>query len=263
LPIAHDALSARMIEIAGFTAYGIGGSAVAVTQLGLPDVGLQSFGEYRDAVARMMEASALPVMVDGENGFGDVKSVVRTVRSFERLGVAGLVFEDAAMPRRLGRPQMLDPPSVLEGKLEAALAARTRDDLKIVARTDAAYAVNVDEALTRAACYAQLDIDGLIVPGLPDLDAYRALRDRVRIPIIAIVLPRSPWFAPSLDELTEIGIEVALFPGAILGGIIAAIRDGLTGLLAGVQARIPCLDPRDVAQIVGLDSWTAIDERSG
>src|SRR5699024_7168911 len=74
IPQAHDALSARMIEAAGFQAMGIGGAALAATQLAMPDIGLQSFGEYRDALARTLQGSSLPAMVDGENGFGDAKA---------------------------------------------------------------------------------------------------------------------------------------------------------------------------------------------
>ncbi len=257
LPGAHDALSARMIEDAGFAAYGIGGSALSATQLAMPDAGLQSFGEYLGGVARIIEGSSLPLMVDGENGFGDAKAVTRTVRSFERLGVAAIAFEDLVFPPPLNRPPAVIPQAEMEAKLRAALAAR--DDMLIIGRTDAAYAVGLDEAITRAKAYVAQGADGLIVPGLADLDAYKRLREVVSVPIIAVVVPGSPWYAPSQDDLAEAGIEAALYPAAILWRIIAATTQGLDAIKTGNGAGPDGFDPRSIAALLKLPEWAAID----
>ena len=257
LPGAHDALSARMIEDAGFKAYGIGGSALSATQLAMPDAGLQSFGEYRDGVARIMEGSSLPLMVDGENGFGDVKAVTRTVRSFERLGVAAIAFEDLVFPPPLNRPPSVIAQAEMEAKLSAALAARK--DMLIIGRTDAAYAVGLDEAIIRAKAYAALGVDGLIVPGLPDLDAFKRLRAAVALPIIAVIVPGSPWYAPSQDELAEAEVEAALYPAAILWRIMAATSQGLDAIRAGNGEGPDGFDPRSIAGLLRLPEWAAID----
>jgi 2-methylisocitrate lyase-like PEP mutase family enzyme len=258
LPGAHDALSARMIEDAGFAAYGIGGSALSATQLAMPDAGLQSFGEYRDGVMRIMEGSRLPLMLDGENGFGDAKAVTRTVRSFEKLGVAAIAFEDLVFPPALNRPPAVIDQAEMEAKLKAALAARR--EMLIIGRTDAAYAVGLDEAIARAKAYAALGVDGLIVPGLADLDAYKRLRAAVAVPIIAVVVPGSPWYAPSQDELAEAGIEAALYPAAILWRIIAATTQGLEAIRIGNGAGPEGFDPRSIAAILKLPEWAAIDD---
>jgi 2-methylisocitrate lyase-like PEP mutase family enzyme len=113
-------------------------------------------------------------MVDGENGFGDAKAVTRTVRSFEGLGVAAIAFEDLVFPPPLNRPPSVIAKAEMEAKLRAALAAR--NEMLIIGRTDAAYAVGLDEAILRAKAYTALGVDGLIVPGLADLDAYKRLR---------------------------------------------------------------------------------------
>jgi 2-methylisocitrate lyase-like PEP mutase family enzyme len=257
LPGAHDALSARMIEDGGFAAYGIGGSALSATQLAMPDVGLQSFGEYRDGVMRIMEGSRLPLMVDGENGFGDAKAVTRTVRSFEKLGVAAIAFEDLVFPPPLGRPPAVIAQAEMEAKLNAALAAR--EDMLIIGRTDAAYAVGLDEAIARAKAYAALGVDGLIVPGLAELDAYKRLRAAVAVPIIAVVVPGSPWYAPSQDELAEAGIEAALYPAAILWRIIAATAQGLEAIRSSGGAGPDGFDPRSIGALLKLPEWAAID----
>jgi 2-methylisocitrate lyase-like PEP mutase family enzyme len=257
LPGAHDALSARMIEDGGFAAYGIGGSALSATQLAVPDVGLQSFGEYRDGVARIMEGSSLPLMVDGENGFGDAKAVTRTVRSFEKLGVAAIAFEDLVFPPPLNRPHGVIAQAEMEAKLRAALAAR--EEMLIIGRTDSAYAVGLDEATLRAKAYAALGVDGLIVPGLADLDAYKRLRAAVSVPIIAVIVPGSPWYAPSQNELAEAGIEAALYPAAILWRIIAAATQGLEAIRTGNGEGPEGFDPRSIGALLKLPDWTAIE----
>jgi 2,3-dimethylmalate lyase len=257
LPGAHDALSARMIEDAGFAAYGVGGSALAATQLAMPDAGLQSFGEYRDGVARIMEGSSLPLMVDGENGFGDAKALTRTVRSFEKLGVAAIAFEDLVFPPPLNRPPAVIPQIEMETKLTAALAARR--EMLIIGRTDAAYAVGLDEAIVRAKAYAALGVDGLIVPGLADLDAYKRLRASVAVPIIAVIVPGSPWYAPTQGELTEAGIEAALYPAAILWRIIVATSQGMEAIRSSNGAGPDDFDPRSIGALLKLPEWAAID----
>ncbi len=260
LPGAHDALSARMIEATGFSAYGIGGSALSATQLALPDIGLQSFGEYRDAVGRIMEGSHLPVMVDGENGFGDAKAVTRTVRTFERMGVGGLALEDLEFPPQLGQPPRVIAREDICRKLEAALSARTERDLFIIGRTDAAHAVSLAEALIRVAEFETLGVDAVLATGLQDLDAYRRLRDAVRVPILAVVVPGSPWFAPSVEELKQVGIEAALYPAAILARILVSMREGLESIrpIQGETAQTTSL-----AGLLGVSQWTAIDRRFG
>jgi 2,3-dimethylmalate lyase len=258
LPGAHDALSARLIEATGFAAYGIGGSALSATQLGLPDIGLQSFGEYRDAVGRIMEGSALPVMVDGENGFGDAKAVTRTVRCFERMGVGGLALEDLAFPPQLGRAPSVIARKDMCAKLNAALRARTGSGLFLIGRTDAAYTVDLEEALIRVREFEGFGVDAVLATGLRDLDAYRRLRDAVRIPILAVVVPGSPWFAPSVDELTRLGIEAALYPAAILSRMLGAMREGLESIRP-IQAA-----PAQETSLPGLlrvAEWTEIDRR--
>src|SRR5258707_6934952 len=94
LPCAHDALSAKLIEQAGFPAMAVGGFAVTATRYGLPDVGVTSFGEIAAGVRDMLAATSLPMLVDADDGYGDVKNVTRTVRAYEAMGVGGLVLED-------------------------------------------------------------------------------------------------------------------------------------------------------------------------
>jgi 2-methylisocitrate lyase-like PEP mutase family enzyme len=261
IPGAHDAFCASIIEAAGFSAYGVGGAALAATQLALPDAGLQSFGEYRDAVARIIEGSDLPLMVDGENGFGDVKAVTRTVQSFEKMGVDAIAFEDLVMPPKLGQPPKVVSREEINAKIKAALNARKSDGIQIIARTDSAYAVSVEEAIARVTEYAAFDVDGLIVPGLPNLDAYQQLRDAVNIPIIAVVATGSPWFTPSVNELIQVGIEAAVYPTAIISRLVLAIQEGLEAIRSENGALPAGFDLSILGNYLKTSSWAEIDNR--
>jgi 2,3-dimethylmalate lyase len=263
MPGAYDALTARLIEDSGFSAYGIGGSAVAATQLALPDAGILSFAEYRDAVARIMGGTSLPVMVDGENGFGDAKAVTRTVRSFEAMGVAGLALEDLTFPPRLGTPPSVISVAEMEIKLRAALSART-GDMMIIGRTDAAYAVGLDEAIARLKAYEGLGCDALLATGLSDLDAMKRVRDSVKLPLIAVVVEGIPWFAPTSAQLADAGFEMALYPATLMMRAAGAMVAGLNAIHSGNVTLSPdAVSFQDFSKALRVSEWSAIDSTSG
>lgn len=262
LPGAHDALSARLIELAGFQAYGIGGAALSCTQLALPDAGLQSFGEYRDSVRRVMEGSTLPVMVDGENGFGDVKAVTRTVRSFEAMGVSGIALEDLVFPPALDRPPTVIPLDEMTRKLEAALAARSNEELFIIGRSDAAYAVNLDEALKRIRRFEEVGVDSVLVTGLTDIDSMHRVRDAVRVPIVAVIVEGSHWLALPPNELARMGFEIAIYPATLMIRVATAIRDGLDAINAhNISPQAQQITSADLSTALRISAWADIDAR--
>src|SRR5580698_3803142 len=152
LPAAHDALTARLIELAGFKAYQVGGFALAGARYAFPDIDLIHYYEENEAIRQIVSASQLPVLVDGGNGFGDAKSVTRTVRGYEELGVSGIFIEDQTSPITCGQMGKRKVVSIKEmvGKVKAALAARRNADTFIIARTDGRSAESVADAITRA-----------------------------------------------------------------------------------------------------------------
>src|SRR5712675_2191984 len=139
LPVAHDALTAKIIEAAGFTALQIGGFAVAGARHGVPDIDLTHFAERHAAVKDIMGATSLPILVDADDGYGDVKNVTYTVRGYEALGVQGLFIEDQQAPKECGHMdnKHIVPPEQMVAKVKAANAARDGKDFFILARTDA------------------------------------------------------------------------------------------------------------------------------
>jgi 2-methylisocitrate lyase-like PEP mutase family enzyme len=260
LPGAYDAMSARMIEDAGFQAYGIGGASVAGTQWALPDAGLLSFGEYRDSVARIQSGSALPVLVDGENGFGDAKATTRTVRTFDALGVGGLALEDLRFPPKLGQPPSVIPIEEMTDKLQAALNARSRSSMMIVGRTDAAHAISLDEAIRRAVRYEQVGVDAVLLTGLKSRSEMARVRDSVKIPIVAVTLEEGPWAILAPHELAALGYEMALYPATLMLRAMTAFREALADLRRGaVTLPQGSLRYSDLSRLVKAGDWARLD----
>src|SRR6476659_11370141 len=138
LPCAHDALSARLIERAGFAAYSIGGFALVGSRYGIPDIGLAAFGEISAGIRDIMAATRLPVLVDGDTGYGDVKNVAHTIAGYEAMGASAIFIEDQVASKRCGHMAGKDviPADVMEKKLRAAAAARDSRETFLIARTD-------------------------------------------------------------------------------------------------------------------------------
>src|SRR5215471_12887289 len=146
-PLAHDALSARLIERAGFKTFNIGGSAMLAARYALPDLGLAGFAEMLAGIRDIVEASTLPCLVDADDGYGDVKSVVRTIQGYETAGVSGALLEDQSREAKqpgAASARSVVPLEIMEQKLKAAMEARRNSDFVIIGRTDAYGAEGLD-----------------------------------------------------------------------------------------------------------------------
>ena len=165
LPGAYDAMSARLIEEIGFKAIYATGAGISNAQLGWADVGLTSLKEVVDIVARMADVTSIPIVVDADTGFGNAINVMRTVREFERAGVAAIQMEDQVSPKKCGHFNGKDVISKEEmvGKIKAALDTRQDENLSIIARTDALAVNGMDEAIERAHAYAEAGADIIFV----------------------------------------------------------------------------------------------------
>ena len=168
-PLAHDALSARLIEHAGFKTFNVGGSALLAARHALPDLGLVGLGEMLAGMRDIVDASRLPCLVDADDGYGDVKSVIRTIQSYEAIGVAGVLLEDQSREGKqpgAAAARNVVPIELMTQKLKAAMAARKSADFVIIGRTDAFGAQRMDEALRRAEYFLRVGADGIFVAGL-------------------------------------------------------------------------------------------------
>jgi len=165
LPGAYDALSARLIERAGFDAFVIGGFPLLGSRYALPDIGLVGLGEMASGVADILSATSLPVLVDADHGYGDVKNVTRTVRTYQKMGVAALLLEDQTSPKRCGHAagKSVVPVEEMESRIRAAAAARDDSSLFLIARTDARATEGLDATLRRVERYIDAGADGIFV----------------------------------------------------------------------------------------------------
>ena len=264
LPAAHDALSARLVEKAGFRAYGIGGFALAGVRLGLPDIGLMSFGEAAAGVRDVMMGTRLPVLVDADDGYGDVKNVTRTVETYEAMGVAGIVLEDQTNPKRCGHMGGKSVVGADEAvaKLEAAVAARKSPDFFLVARTDARAVHGLDEALRRGRRYLATGVDALFVEAPESVAELETVGKSFAAPLVVNMAEggRTPILPPA--ELARLGFSIILYPSTILLRQIKAIEDALEELKSGrLELPAGAMDFRSLTALLGLERWAQVDDR--
>jgi len=227
-PGIYDALSALIAEQAGFDALYLSGASIAYTRLGRSDVGLTTYSEVEDVLARITERVRCPVIVDGDTGFGNALNVQRTVRGFERAGAAMIQLEDQAFPKRCGHlaGKSLVPAGEMCGKLRAALDARASDDTLILARTDAVAVEGLEAAFERAERYLECGVDALFIEALrspAQLDAACA-RFAGRVPLLANMVEGGQTPVESARALAERGFRIVIFPGGTARAVAHALQ---------------------------------------
>jgi carboxyvinyl-carboxyphosphonate phosphorylmutase len=233
-PGAYDALSARLIEEAGFAAVYMTGFGTAASLLGRPDIGLVSATEMVDQARRIAGCVSVPVIADADTGYGNPINVIRTVRDYERAGVAGIHIEDQLMPKRCGHltGKTLVPAEDMEAKIRAAVAARTDPDLVLIARTDARAVEGLESALRRARLYLDAGADMLFVEAPEDeAEIERVATEFAGVPLLFNWAEGGRTPAISLARLDELGFRLVIFPiGALLSAAVS-VRRYLTTLL--------------------------------
>ncbi len=266
LPCAHDALSARLIERAGFAAYSIGGFPLVGARHALPDIGLASFGEMLAGVRDIMAASRLPVLVDADDGYGDVKNVARTVHAYEAAGVAALFIEDQRAPKRCGHmagKEVVDA-AAMAAKIRAAAAARERDTF-LMARTDARATHGLDEALRRAELYLKSGADGIFIEAPQTVAELERIGSAFRgTPQLANMLEggRTPLLAPA--ALFKLGFAMVAYPTTLIFRVVHTIENALADLKAGtLQLENEGVGFEGFKEITGFAEWADVEERFG
>lgn len=223
-----DALSAVLAERAGYEALFLSGSALALTQLGRPDVGLVTLTELADVVARVCARVDVPVLVDADHGFGTAINVSRAVQVLERAGAAGIQLEDrveAVAPRDLDKRPVVAA-DVMVGKIRAALDARSSAGTVISARTDALYSRGLEDAMDRAQCFAEAGADMVFVEGcVADADRRRVTgRLAPLAPLLFNASILDPRHLPPYAELRQLGYTVILFPATAAAAAAAGMQ---------------------------------------
>lgn len=267
LPGAHDAISALLIRQAGFKAYFIGGFPVVGARHGLPDIGLATLGELSAAYRDIMAVSDLPVLVDVDNGYGDVKNVVHAVHTYERMGAQALFFEDQVSPKRCGHivGKELLPCEEMERRIRAAAEQRIDPRTFIIARTDAREVIGMDEALRRGERYARAGADGIFIEApesVAELEQVgRALQG---VPLMANMLEggRTPILKPA--ELEDLGFRIVIYGISLLMRSVKTMVDSLEDLRSGELKMVGTgVGFEDYKRIVGFDRWAELERRYG
>ncbi|WP_330328935.1 isocitrate lyase/PEP mutase family protein [Streptomyces sp. NBC_00536] len=261
-PGVFDGLSAHLVARTGFKAAYLSGAGVSVAGYGLPDIGLLTQTEMTDrarAVASVLDG--IPLIADADTGYGAPVNVARTVREYERAGVAALHLEDQAFPKKCGHLPDKELLSAAEftDRLDAALQARTDPDLVVIARTDARGPLGLTEAIDRACRYAEAGADVIFVEAPRSAEEIERIAAEVGVPLLINMVQGglTPDTAP--DRLAELGYRIAIHPGALLAPYALHGLDAL-GRLGGTAPEVTP-GPQGLFELVGLRDWAAIGER--
>jgi len=223
-PGAYDALSACLVQEAGFEVIYATGAGIANSQFCFSDVGLTTLSEVLEQVRRILNAVERPVIADIDTGYGNFLNVIRTVKAFEQAGVAGLQIEDQLFPKKCGHfegKQVVETREMVS-KIKAAVDARTDQDLVIIARTDARAIFGIQEALERAHAYREAGADGLFVEAPQTRDELETIAREIPVPTVANMVEGGKTPLCSAQELQEMGYSMVLFANATLRTAIKA-----------------------------------------
>jgi 2,3-dimethylmalate lyase len=262
IPGVADPLTAKIAERAGFKAVFLSGYAASAVRLGAPDVGLLTLTEMVDCAARIADAVEVPVFADGDNGHGNATNVIRSMKQFEKAGVAAIFFEDQVTPKRCGHMsgKQVIPREEMTAKIRAAVDARADPDLVIMARTDALSVNGIDDAIERMHSYLEAGADMSFVESPASIEEMTRITSSIPAPNMANMVQggRSPILP--LAKLAEIGFKVVAYPTLALYAMAKSAQVALeilhaTGTSAGLEEKM--LDFEQFNSLTGLDAVRA------
>ena len=265
-PGCFDGLSARLVEEAGFEAAYLSGGAVA-RSMGLPDIGLVTMSEVIERAAQVVAAVKIPVIADADTGYGNAINLVRTVREYERVGVAAIHIEDQITPKRCGHldGKEVIPLAEMDAKLVAALASRTDPDFCIIARTDARGVHGFDDAIIRGRAFAKLGVDAVFVEAPQSEEELEKIPRAIpNVPLLVNVFKGGKTPMLPVERLEKMGYRIAIYPSETQRAGIYAMRQALSFLkrectTEAMDNALTTFKERD--KVVGLEEWQALEKR--
>ena len=263
-PGVFDPLSARVAEQSGANALYMTGYGVSASLLGKPDAGLVSYREMVDRVRAICEVTTVPLIADGDTGFGGLANVRQAVQGYENAGASAIQIEDQEYPKRCGhtRNRKVISTEDMVRKIELACETRQSDAFLIVARTDARTEHGLDEALSRAEAYRSAGADVLFVESPESLDEMRMINEQLSgTPTLANMVGggKTPMLADA--ELRALGYDIAIHPVYLLGAAVTAMREALRTLQATGQEASSAATLDELNTLVDFESVWALDER--
>ena len=265
-PGAYDGFSARLIEAAGFKAVYMTGAGTAASHLGQPDLGLTTLTEMATHASHLASCISLPLIADADTGYGNALNVVRTVREYEKAGVAGLHLEDQVAPKKCGHiagKQIVDAKEFAQ-KIRAAVEYKTDPDLVIIARTDARAVSGLDDAIARANLYREAGADVIFFEAPQSREEIERVAREVKAPLLANMVQGGRTPGLKVTELDQLGFKIVIFPGVCMRAAVPAMETALAQLKqSGTDwpKDGPVMGPMDIFRKVGFDWWHDVEER--
>ena len=263
IPSCFDALSAKLIEQTGFDAMFMSGFAASASRIGEPDLGVMTLTEVLDQLNNITDATTLPVIGDGDTGYGNAMNVQRTVKSFAKIGCAGVLIEDQLSPKRCGHTPGKDVVSREEAfdRIRASVDAREEKDILIMARTDANHTHGIKEAIERAQIFHELGSDILFIEAPKTEDEMRLICQEVPGCKIANIVEGGLTPNLSMKELEDIGYNMAVYPLTALSSAMKAMVDSLNKLKTDEDRSSNLMSFTELRKRVGFDDYYEISSR--
>jgi 2,3-dimethylmalate lyase len=265
-PGAYDPLSAKIIESMGFPLVYVGGYASSAAYLGEPDLGLMCFAEVIDNLRRINMAVDTPVIADADDGYGNVINVIRTMRSFEEAGIAGLHIEDQVSPKKCGHLEGKQVVSLDEmvQKIKALVHARTDPDFLIIARTDARAVTGFDDAIRRCHAYAAAGADMLFFEAPRSTKELEVIGKAFKVPVLfnAARTGKSPMI--TISQARDLGFKVMIYPIELLMACCYSMRDMLSRLEENDGFEFGSdrmLSFKDFNEFIGISRYTQLEQK--
>lgn len=264
-PGAYDAWSARVIEMAGFPAVYMTGYGVSASVLGRPDIGLISYEEMVTAARNICNCTAVPVIADADNGYGSTLNVLRTVRGYEEVGVAGIQLEDQVMPKRCGHMEgkQLISKEDMVAKVKAAVYARQNPDTVLIARTDAIAVNGFEDAIERAVAYKEAGADVIFVEAMQNEEQVQKAQKLVGAPLMANMVEHGKTPLDTAENLYKMGFRIAIYPTMPLFVATKALKEVL-GTLKETEDLKACMDKEvdfpTFNTMIGLDELRELEK---
>lgn len=266
LPGAFNAISAKLVEKAGFKALYISGAGLANGVAAMPDIGLFTMTEVQAQAGYIINAVNIPCIVDGDTGFGEAVNVMRMVKGLEGIGAAGVHIEDQELPKKCGHlsGKRLVTPDVMAEKIASAVEARKDPNFLIIARTDARGVEDIKSAIKRANIYLEAGADVIFPEALESKEEFIAFKKEVNAPLLANMTEFGMTPFITVNEFEDMGYNMVIFPLTTFRVMLKSVQDALEKLKAeGTQKKLieDMLTRKELYKLIGYDDYEGIDKK--
>ena len=264
-PGVFDLISARIADRLEFPALYMTGYGVVASSLGLPDAGLAGYSDMVERVDRIASATSTPVIADGDTGYGGLLNVDHTVRGYERAGACAIQLEDQVSPKKCGHTpdRKVIPVEDMVSKIKVALMARESEDFLVIARTDSRTGLGIEEAIRRGQAFADAGADIIFVESPESVEEMAEIGRRIEKPLLANIVVGGSTPLLSINELSDMGYQLAIFPGSAFLAMGAAVESVYTHIKSNgstTDLQTPLYEFQAFNQLMGFDRVWKFEE---